>query len=558
MDETETYSGETLDRLQAEICALESDKVTLLLKLASIDSSLSRLKARYGTVKNRTALIATLPSEIFAKIFELGRDLNTPAGEYFEIVVSQVTSEWREVAINTPPLWSMLEIAPSRSSQTFAMYVARAKACSLDLRFDFTQEVWVPDKSVWDVILPTVDRWRSLAISTGPNESALYTTLAHLEPFHVSLLEEITITRGSSNEVSALGPLRFRNSPTCFHGGAPRLAKLHLEGSYLSCNWPPLTYLTTLYLHQHQLRRSARPNWNRFRDLLTSSLRLSCLSIHGDVVSGKPPSHFEISMPHLRALRIRGTVLLGKRASDLLLTISAPYLESLTLFDMVFSDLDPFLSAFQLMHSLTSLTLYWPNFKTSTYVQLFETMPSITRLTLMDRRPEELLLLLGNPITGPSDFPWARLEDFALYPGNPRNGWIEDMVSNRAANGRLRLLRLGSESPVPGVRVLPFDPPSAWPAWPEEGLYTRKTGDSYFSAFPLRISGCSEIPEIFMRFICSIQALRLASQCLETFSLTIKMPPELKSSAIERLIIMSSFPPAFSMLGPTNQKFLSR
>lgn len=130
MDEAETYSGDALDRLQAEICTLESDKVTLLLKLASIDSSLSHLKARYGTVKNRTALIATLPSEILAKIFELGRDLNTPGGEYFEVVVSQVTSVWREVATNTPPLWNMLEIAPFRSSQTFAMYVARAKASS--------------------------------------------------------------------------------------------------------------------------------------------------------------------------------------------------------------------------------------------------------------------------------------------------------------------------------------------------------------------------------------------------------------------------------------------
>ncbi|KAJ6546865.1 hypothetical protein B0H19DRAFT_244252 [Mycena capillaripes] len=367
--------GKTLYRLQEEIHSLESTKSALLLQLESIDSSLSHLKAKYGIAKNRTALIGSLPNEILAKICELGRDSNIPGGEHFEVLASHVTSAWREVAVRTPSLWNILEIAPSKSSQMVATYVARAKACSLELRFNFLQEIWVPDQSIWDVILPTVDQWRSLEISTGPDDAALYTTLAHLEPFQASLLEEITIRRGNSTSIfSAIGQLHgFRNSPYCFRGGAPRLQKLHLDGSYLSSHWPPASHLSTLYLHN--LRRSTRPSWNGFRDLLVASSQLSHLSIHGDVVAGKPPSDLEIEMPHLRSLRIRGTTPLGDRASDILLAISAPYLTSLTLFDIVWTDLDPWLSGFQLLQSLTSLTLYWPNFTAATYLKLFQTMP---------------------------------------------------------------------------------------------------------------------------------------------------------------------------------------
>ncbi|KAJ7042092.1 hypothetical protein C8F04DRAFT_1078271 [Mycena alexandri] len=466
MDATEGVE-DTLNRLQTEISCLESDKSTLLIQLERLNSSLSRLKARYGTVKNRTALVGGLPNEILAKVFEAGRDLDVPGAQHFEVLASHVVSMWREIAITTPSLWSILEVSPSTSSDKLKTYIARAKACSLELRFNFAQEVWVPDQFVWETILPTVDQWRSLVISTGPDESALYTTLAHLESLRASLLEEISIKRGDSSSMAPAtgGHHGFLNSAHCFHAGAPLLKILRLEGTYLSSNWPPLTSISTLDLHH--LRRSTRPSWNRFRDLLVSSLQLSSLSIYGDVVAGKPGSNLEIELPNLRSLRIRGTTPLGNRASDLLLTLSAPNLRSLTLFDIIYTDLDPFLDGSQLFQSLTSLTLYWPNFLRTTYIRLFETMPSISHLTLMHRKPEEFLALLRDPLA-PSFFPCPHLIDFALYPGNPHEGYLEDIVLNRAVHVPLQVLRLGMHADVPGVQVLPFDLPPSWPAWPEQ------------------------------------------------------------------------------------------
>ncbi|KAJ7144898.1 hypothetical protein C8R43DRAFT_953690 [Mycena crocata] len=421
MDITEMNVGDISSRLQADIHALELDKASLLLKLGSVDASLSHLKAKYG------------------------RELNTLGDEHFEVLVSHVSSVWRDVAINTPSLWTFIQITPAKSSQTLAMYITRAKArfflfprlikaCSLDLRFDFTQEVWVPEQSIWDAILPNVDQWRSLTISTGPNDAMLYTTLAHLEPLRASLLEEMNILRqyhSTPISESALGPLQgFRNSLQCFHGGP--------VDAIVNAVPTPAPKVFAPELGQ-----------------------LSSLSIYGEVVAGKRPLDFEINLPHLRSLRIRGTTPLGNRASDLLLAISVPYLQSLTLFDMVYTDLDPFLSGFQLFQSLRSLTLYWPNFTMNTYIRLFGAMPSITRLTLMDRHPEDFLLLSHR-----SDFP--QLEDFALYPGNTQHDRIEDMVRNRAAHAPLRILRLGSGLPVPEVQVVPFDLPAPWPAWPEQ------------------------------------------------------------------------------------------
>ncbi|KAJ7771489.1 hypothetical protein B0H16DRAFT_1881118 [Mycena metata] len=465
MNNTEDVE-DTLTQLQSEISSLESDK-SALLQLERLDSSLSRLKARYGAVKNRTALVGGLPNEILAKIFEFGRDLNMPGAEYFEVLASHVASVWREVATTTPSLWRVLEISPSRSPDKLKTYIARAKACSLELRFDFTQEVWVPDQFVWETVLPTVDQWRTLVISTGPDDSALYTTLAHLEPLRASLLEEISIKRVDNSSVPfAAGTHHgFPNSAHSFHAGAPRLKILRLEGTYLSSNWPPLTSISTLDLHH--LRRSTRPNWNRFRDLLVSSLQLSSLSIYGDVVAGKPGSNLDIELRNLRSLRIRGTTPLGNRASDLLLTLSAPNLKSLTLFDIVHTDLDPFLHGSQLFQSLTSLTLYWPNFLRTTWIRLFQTMPSISHLTLMHRQPEEFLALLSDPLA-PSFSPCRHLIDFALYPGNPREGYLENMILNRVVHAPLQVLRLGMYAEVPGVQVLPFDLPPSWPAWPEQ------------------------------------------------------------------------------------------
>ncbi|KAJ7184468.1 hypothetical protein C8R46DRAFT_1064144 [Mycena filopes] len=465
MDAQETVE-QTLGRLQTEISHLESNKSALLLQLEGINSSISHLKADYATVKNRTALIAAVPNEVLAKIFEFGRDLNTPGGQHFEVIVSHVVSVWREAAITTPALWNILEVCPSKSSQMLLTYVARAKACPLELQFNFTQEVWVPDQFVWDAIIPTVDQWRSLVISTGPDESALYATLAHLEPLCAPLLEEISITHGDSSgtlSVVSRHPV-FPNSPSSFLGGAPLLRILRLEGTSLSSYWPPLTNISTLDLHH--LRRSMRLSWNRFRDLLVSSAQLSNLSIFGDVVVGKPASNFEITLPHLRSLRIRGTTPLGNRASDILLTILAPNLASLTLSDMVYTDLDPFLDGNQLFQSLTSLTLYWPNFLRTTYIRLFETMPSVSHLTLMHRQPEEFLALLRDPLSSAVCL-CPHLQDFALYPGNPREGYLEDMIRNRAEYAPLQVLRLGTEMDVPGVQALPFDLPPPWPAWTE-------------------------------------------------------------------------------------------
>ncbi|KAJ7063613.1 hypothetical protein C8F01DRAFT_85292 [Mycena amicta] len=471
---SESDDSGTLEELQKQISALQRDREELVTRLTAVDLSLSRAQADYCAEKNRSALISTLPNELLANIFEFARNLDAPGDIPLEIVVSQVTARWRAVAIESPSLWNVIVVSKqSNSSHILATYVARAKAYPLEVKFDFRRDIWVPEQFVWDLLVSTVDRWRSLAILAGSDDAVIYNTLAHLEPLSALALEELHVE--AIHDGTAVGRQGFRNAADCFRAGASRLTCMHL-GVYLSSNWPPLTHLTTLHLHKFQ--RATRPNWQRFRALITSPSNLLNLSLYGDIVRGRAPDNFGIGLPHLRSLRIRGTGLLGERASDLLLSISAPYLQSLTLYDVVDADLIRFFGAVPapLLDSVKSLTIYYPNFKSGeAYLKLSSILPSVTSLTVFDRWSRSLLIRLGLPqvfLPLPDQYLWPLLTDFALYTGNKSEEDVQpvqDMIASRSADAPLQRVRFGDGAPMAGTQseILPFDLPPAWPAWPE-------------------------------------------------------------------------------------------
>src|ERR1700676_2148959 len=88
------------------------------------------------------APIYSLPDEILADIFEVGHTPLSPipaprAGLAFEILVSQVTRRWRNVAICTPHIWSRIEISPTTGRHLVAVYLRRSGVVPLDLFIDF-------------------------------------------------------------------------------------------------------------------------------------------------------------------------------------------------------------------------------------------------------------------------------------------------------------------------------------------------------------------------------------------------------------------------------------
>ena len=117
---------------------------------------------------------------------------------------------------------------------------------------------------------------------------------------------------------------------------AVNLTSVHLRGLGFSYCRPPLTAVTQLHLAAPD--RSIR--YNDFSKMLRSCRSLVTLCVYDDVVFEWPTNlHETYDMPFLRYLRIFGHML---EVSELLLSISAPDLEELTIAPIVQNDLDYF------------------------------------------------------------------------------------------------------------------------------------------------------------------------------------------------------------------------
>jgi hypothetical protein len=86
--------------------------------------------------------IYSLPDEILANIIEVGRASPSPVpmphiGPVFEILVSQVTQRWRNVAIHTRHIRSRITISSAKCAELVAVYLQESGVVPLDLFIDF-------------------------------------------------------------------------------------------------------------------------------------------------------------------------------------------------------------------------------------------------------------------------------------------------------------------------------------------------------------------------------------------------------------------------------------
>jgi hypothetical protein len=75
-----------------------------------------------GEPTDNVSPIVPLPNEVLSAIFEAGCLLppSQPPEPPFEILVSQVTRRWRNVAITTPNLWIQITISSGKHNLTMA------------------------------------------------------------------------------------------------------------------------------------------------------------------------------------------------------------------------------------------------------------------------------------------------------------------------------------------------------------------------------------------------------------------------------------------------------
>lgn len=257
-----------------------------------------------------------------------------PSEDYFRcfpFIPAQVSQYWRQIVLATPVLWSNLDISPPWDLTAIRTYIDRSKESLIDLRlsYDFCDSDQQSAHSLTLILRPHYRRCRTIEVS-GPVtqiipailvvlESMQHSTYPHLRRFLVEGKEKVE----ADHDVFTLKD-------------TPRLTDVRLRGTGLHYFRLPLTNVTELHLAP--VRNSL--TYAAFCAMIQScSASLITLVIYDDLVVGwrdAVPLLRVCDMPSLRRIHIYGMML---AVSELLLTISAPDLEEISIAPFTKADL---------------------------------------------------------------------------------------------------------------------------------------------------------------------------------------------------------------------------
>ncbi|KAK7032827.1 F-box domain-containing protein [Favolaschia claudopus] len=428
-----------LDDAYRAVQALELKKSHLLKEANEVDLELRHAKAKHGRLLNRmNAHIFKLPNEILSHIFmECQR---TPGRKVmpvsFEILVSHVSSMFRQIAVGTPLLWTAI-VVKVRPRQPVArkilewklervrVYLERSASCPFTTTFDILGPFEFQVEQILDLISKHASRWLRLSISMR-NPPA--TTLEIWQALHmlcVPALEHVSILLSklpvAGNHLTD-GSESIDNTPLIFREGAPSLKFVRLSGIALGCLQPPLELVETLHLSSCSL------NYSSFHSILSGIPNLLNLSLHRIHIIDRPTDCAPIQLTQLISLRLCGNLSDEARQTHRILRkLNTPALESLVL-----KGLDAFDE--QVFPTVHTLTLHQCPFSAGEMFRMLRAFPALTTFRLDESLPD-VLDLLGMPDTAGKP-PWPKLHTLAVTDMEPADvALLCDMVSRRQTMG---------------------------------------------------------------------------------------------------------------------------
>ncbi|GLB40727.1 putative P-loop containing nucleoside triphosphate hydrolase protein [Lyophyllum shimeji] len=356
-------------------------------------------------LRNQTKPVNTLPPEILVRVFELAAQSSVeqdrrPWGHPrrrtpFPITVSHVSAHWRDLALNSPLLWTDIDISPPWSLKRIRLFLARSKTCLIHMNLAIPiitfahllspGGVNASAYALCDAIAEHIPRCRRITLKGDFGQ-------------HETLLDAILKTIQKSKAAPPLDylDLQIANvrgfqsaeyTPLLRHG-APLLTQLRVTSLMVSC-LPRLERVTSLHL---ALGGTSGIEAAEFTAMVASCPMLQSLSLYDDVVIGPWPQAATIELPSLRSLHVFGTF---ASVSDLLRVVSAPLLEELVVAPIVGDDLVPFYqhtlawSSTPKFSSVKSITLS-PVFTTgfALMVVASKCFPAVERLTIPNIHPD--------------------------------------------------------------------------------------------------------------------------------------------------------------------------
>ena len=291
-------------------------------------------------------LILDFPKEIQSEIFTFvhrdnsnGEALLLPA----EVILSHVCSQWRNIAINLPILWTTFKFENFRRASApidkLEEYLIRSKTQLLELYFDiFASDIQAANQRFKLVEIAIAQAWsrcRRFALFVdsvyAPVEvvdSLKRLDAPHLEYFAMCLASTEDI---DDQDIDDQGDV----SPSVLIEGAPNLSVVRIDTTSHFHSLPPLSNVTTLTIQDSE-QRSYLYSFRAFRSVLmiptlTNLSIESSMSLNTDSDLFHDPNALPpIVMPSLRTLRItQDSDILG-----ILWLLDAPLLETLVLHDL--------------------------------------------------------------------------------------------------------------------------------------------------------------------------------------------------------------------------------
>jgi hypothetical protein len=244
--------------------------------------------------------IHSLANEILSQIFSLVTHDSHDRHDaiHYPIIISHVSSAWRQVALSTSSLWTFIILTHpspwSQLSRTLA-FISRSRKRHLDLFLDFRDPSWNWRESshsfgwkhmenVMRLLSPHVLRWRNLELLTD-TWSPIFTFLWHVRKVESApMLESVSLSRCNiyfASKGQTFRPAALKH-PIPLFGGGPALKSLRtlrLAGVHIDWTSYGLHGLIELEFKYHA--HDVMPSLDQFFDILARSPDLERLSILG-------------------------------------------------------------------------------------------------------------------------------------------------------------------------------------------------------------------------------------------------------------------------------------
>lgn len=384
--------------------------------------------------------LSSLPPEILSHIFQSvcssSRKRDRP---WLEMLLSQVTSHWRNVALTTPQLWKNIDYLVWRKSpqQMVRAYLSRSGALPLQIQIVLQADITDSNlTTILQMLTPHLRRWGGLGF-TFTHEWQLLKLLEIIRDPMAPTLQCLYICYKPSVPLNDPKLTSFE----VFCGGAPVLSSIRLRGIRPTCCLPPLTAVTSLRLKEPADNAELRTSLRELTLMLNNLPTLTHLVLHGDYRhQDDGESLGSIELPSLLSLEL---LIFGRiEMYPLVLSmISAPLLQNLLLEAMVEEEIAEIAAHPPNFPSLRSLIFLSPpgeNGNFAVWRNLIHAFPIVQHFTLSEKNMDAFLLSfhdLEDPL-----MPWPDLHTLTLTARSDHPAkmvrLLYSLVQSRISRGR--------------------------------------------------------------------------------------------------------------------------